>query len=239
DGAPPAEADLFLELSDTPDPVAVGALLTYTVAVVNSGPAQSPGAELTVTLPAGVTLVDATPQPLSRNGQELRFRLGAIAADGRAPVQIRVRPTAGGTLTLSAFIELNATDPTGENNSASEQTTVAGGGGGKGGIVATPNPLDFGEVRVGQTRSRAVTLRNDGETTVTVTVEATGGPFRVRRESFPLPAGARRKVTVQFRPRREGRYRGTLRVTTDSPQPAGVGMGVALVGRGCKANPFK
>ena len=54
-------ADLAVTKTDSPDPVAVGQQLTYTVGVSNAGPSSATGITVTDTLPAGVTFNSATP----------------------------------------------------------------------------------------------------------------------------------------------------------------------------------
>ena len=49
-------ADLSLTKSDSPDPVAAGELLTYTLGVHNAGPQDATGTTVTDTLPAGVAV---------------------------------------------------------------------------------------------------------------------------------------------------------------------------------------
>ncbi|HEX7771764.1 MAG TPA: SBBP repeat-containing protein, partial [Pyrinomonadaceae bacterium] len=51
--------DVEVTMSDTPDPVAVGSNLTYTITLKNIGELPATGVTLTDTLPAGATLVSA------------------------------------------------------------------------------------------------------------------------------------------------------------------------------------
>ncbi len=53
-------ADLSVTKSDSPDPVLVGANLTYTLAVTNLGPSPASNVSVSDTLPAGVTFVSAS-----------------------------------------------------------------------------------------------------------------------------------------------------------------------------------
>lgn len=53
-------AVLTITKTDTPDPVAVGANLTYTILVTNTGPSTATNVSITDTLPAGLTFVSAT-----------------------------------------------------------------------------------------------------------------------------------------------------------------------------------
>src|SRR5215207_1267115 len=59
--AAPGDADLALTKSDSPDPVAVGGTLTYTVAVQNLGPMAATGVVVTDPLsPSDVDFASAT-----------------------------------------------------------------------------------------------------------------------------------------------------------------------------------
>jgi uncharacterized repeat protein (TIGR01451 family) len=52
-------ADVSVSKSDSPDPVAAGAMLSYTVDVTNDGPAEAENVVLTDILPAGVSFVSS------------------------------------------------------------------------------------------------------------------------------------------------------------------------------------
>ena len=53
-------ADLALTQSDSPDPVAIGSNLVYTLTLVNNGPDQANNVQVADTLPTGVTFVSTT-----------------------------------------------------------------------------------------------------------------------------------------------------------------------------------
>src|SRR6476659_1293728 len=55
--APGDQADLKLTKSDSPDPVTVGDVLTYTIAVENLGPAAATAVKVTDNLPSTVDFV--------------------------------------------------------------------------------------------------------------------------------------------------------------------------------------
>ena len=54
-------ADLQVTKSDSTDPLLAGELLTYTIGITNTGPADASNVVVTDTLPSGLTLVSATP----------------------------------------------------------------------------------------------------------------------------------------------------------------------------------
>lgn len=129
----PKAVDLVVTKVDTPDPVAVGGLLTYTITVTNRPPSDGPAFTATdVTLvdplPSGVAYVTASPSQgtctVETNG--LVCKLGSLEPGAAATVVTTVRPGSAGTLTntvvaLAAEPELNAAD-----NSATAVTTVRG-----------------------------------------------------------------------------------------------------------------
>ena len=121
-----AAADLSLTKSDSPDPVLVGELLTYTLAVQNSGPQDATGVQLTDTLPAGVTFDSAIPTQgsCSDTGGTVDCALGTIANGMDASVQITVTPESAGEITNEASVSSEVADPDSADTAASAQTTV-------------------------------------------------------------------------------------------------------------------
>jgi len=119
-------ADLSLTKSDSPDPVAAGDLLTYTLEVSNAGPHDATGATLTDTLPAGVLYESAIPTQgtCSEASGTVTCALGMIANGAGASVEVKVRPQEGGQITNEAAVSSDVGDPATGNNSASAETTV-------------------------------------------------------------------------------------------------------------------
>ncbi len=120
---PPAEADLSVTITDSPDPVIAGETLTYTVTVANAGPDPAVDVQVTATLPAGVTLVSTSGAAEDPNGVPTAS-LGTISRGSSAQVTVvvMVGPSTSGTLTNMASVSSIVTDPEGGNNSASEDT---------------------------------------------------------------------------------------------------------------------
>lgn len=141
-------APLSIAKTDSPDPVAAGAELTYTVSVTNSGPDKAIDVEVADTLPAGVTL--------------LGFMSGAaVCMDGTGTVSCEVAEIAGGdtvdiqivvkvddflvdnvgslSISNSAIVSSPLPDPDLSDNTVSEDTLVLPGCGGMlATIVGTP-----------------------------------------------------------------------------------------------------
>ncbi|HEV8683403.1 MAG TPA: M14 family zinc carboxypeptidase [Actinomycetota bacterium] len=118
-------ADLAVTKTDSPDPVMAGSELTYTVTVTNRGSQPATSAKVVDTLPAGVTFVSSSASQGSCSGTStVTCTLGTILAGGSATVSIKVRPNAGGTITNTAVVSAEASDPNTANNTATTSTTV-------------------------------------------------------------------------------------------------------------------
>jgi uncharacterized repeat protein (TIGR01451 family) len=139
------EADLALGVSAAPEPVRVGAELTYTIAVTNLGPATAPNVRVADTLPGTVSFVRASATlgtPVIAAGEVLCF-LGEMTNGAQAAVTVVVRPTAVGAVTNRALVEIapaagpglhdnggplpTPVDPNPTNNAAAVVSTVLPG----------------------------------------------------------------------------------------------------------------
>src|SRR6266576_5760142 len=127
-------ADMSITKSDAPDPVGPGQRLTYHLTVTNngvsSGPSTTSGVTVTDTLPAGVTLVSATPSTGSCSGTTtVTCALGIFPGGAGATIDIvvAVSPSASGTLMNIATVSAVTADPNAANNTATATTTVVNG----------------------------------------------------------------------------------------------------------------
>jgi uncharacterized repeat protein (TIGR01451 family) len=128
----PGSADLRITKTDSPDPVRVGATLTYVVKVENLGPDAASGVVVTDTLPKDVDLVAVNPTAgqCSRQARKVTCNLGSVPAGvnyGSAPgVTLSVVPREAGSITNTAAVKGDQKDPAGKNNKASATTRVLG-----------------------------------------------------------------------------------------------------------------
>ncbi len=136
----PAGADLAVSQTDSPDPIELGSgNVTYTVTATNQGPDAATGVTVTDTVPAGATLVSATPSTGSCSGTAtVTCDLGALAAQASATIAVEVTPTMSGSLSNSASISGTETDPVASNDTSTEQTTVTEPPGGTPMMTAGP-----------------------------------------------------------------------------------------------------
>jgi uncharacterized repeat protein (TIGR01451 family) len=119
-------ADLYIEKTDSPDPVSVGNALTYTLTVFSNGPADAHNVVVTDTLPPSVTWVSSTPSQGSCSGTTtVTCNLGTISNGGTATVQIVVTaPNTPGPISNTASVS-SPDDTVNENNTDSEDTMVS------------------------------------------------------------------------------------------------------------------
>ena len=172
--------NLGVSVSDAPDPVYVGAPLTYTVGVHNAGPSASTGYSVVAPLPAGTAFSAAASSP----GCALAVGVvtctvsGTLASGaGAAPLQIVVVPAASlgnGSAHLDVSVAGNEGDPAPGDNSASTDTSVLPSADVRVSLQASPAPA-----LAGQPLTYALTATNDGPSTaggVTLSDTLPAGP---------------------------------------------------------------
>jgi aldose sugar dehydrogenase len=123
--ANPANADLNLSQTVSPNPAVVGINVSYRIAVGNAGPAAASNVTVTDDLPAGMTFVSATPTQGSCSGvQNVNCALGSLAASATAFVTVVATPTSTGTINNTASVAASETDPDASDNSATTSVLV-------------------------------------------------------------------------------------------------------------------
>ncbi|MFD0277000.1 hypothetical protein ACFVHB_24265 [Kitasatospora sp. NPDC127111] len=126
-------ADLAVSVSASPEPVANGANLTYTVTVRNSGPTAAENVTLTDTVPANARFVSATPgagsctTPPAGSTDTVKCSLGTVASGASVSTTIVVKAVAGSgsTITTTARAAGSTPDPDPDNNTATITTPVS------------------------------------------------------------------------------------------------------------------
>jgi uncharacterized repeat protein (TIGR01451 family) len=131
--APPDSTDLGITKTDSPDPVNVGSILSYTIQVQNFGPDAATGVTVTDQLPKGVDFISATATSgqCARKGKKVSCDLGGLNAPtidyGSPPtVTISTIPRKVGTTSNTATVKGNQKDPVAANNKATATTSVIG-----------------------------------------------------------------------------------------------------------------
>ncbi len=127
-------ADLAISKVDTPDPVVVGTVLTYTIGVQNLGPDIATGVRVTDQLPKGVDFVSAvsTAGKCTRKGRKVTCDLGQlgppglVSYGGPATVTLAVIPRKTGVIGNTASVKGEQKDPVGANDKVTAATSVVG-----------------------------------------------------------------------------------------------------------------
>jgi uncharacterized repeat protein (TIGR01451 family) len=139
-------ADLVVTVADAPDPLYVGATLTYTIGVTNLGPSPAAGVVVTDALPAGLNYNSASSSQGSVGavGNLVTATLNNLAVGAVAVVTIQTTPTLAGNFVNAAGVAGNEADLNPANNSAQTSTLVNPLANLAVTITGTPAPLYVG-----------------------------------------------------------------------------------------------
>ena len=158
-----ASSDLSVTKTAVPATVLPGGLLTYTVTIAGSGPADSRNVALDDTVSP---LLNGVQYSLDNGITWAEWTgtagLGTITAGGSAIVLIRgtVNSTASGTISNTAVVRTDTPDPDPENNSAEVLTPVETSADLSVMKTASPDPAAAGQVL-----TYTITVHNDGPDT--------------------------------------------------------------------------
>ncbi|MFD0279673.1 hypothetical protein ACFVHB_38075 [Kitasatospora sp. NPDC127111] len=127
------QADLAVAIGATPEPVAGGANLTYTVTVRNNGPTSAEEVALTDALPANGRFVSATAgtgscvTPPVGSTDSVKCTIGTLASGATATVTVVVKAlnTGPGGITNTARATSTTPDPATDNNTVTITTPVS------------------------------------------------------------------------------------------------------------------
>jgi uncharacterized repeat protein (TIGR01451 family) len=122
-----ATADLSMAISDLPDPVFVGGVITYTIIVENLGPQDAIAVELTDTLPVGLEYLSASGADwiCGELGGIVTCELGLLESGVTSTLEILVKvPLSAGEIINTAQVSSSVPDPNLDNNQETETTHV-------------------------------------------------------------------------------------------------------------------
>jgi uncharacterized repeat protein (TIGR01451 family) len=123
----PEWSDLYVTMSDRPDPALVEGEITYAIRAGNNGPSDARNVILVDTLPDGVGFVSASgPQgDCAESGGRVTCDLGVLLRNQEVSVEIVVEAVKTGTIVNQVAISAQQTDPNPVNDQATTVTTVA------------------------------------------------------------------------------------------------------------------
>lgn len=125
-----AVSDLRLVKSDSPDPVAPGAQVTYALAVTNLGPDAAGAVQLLDQAPAGFSFASGyisgafTQANCNIAGSTFTCAMGGLASGATGTLHLVFTTSASGMFTNSASVSSSSGDPISTNNASSQTTTV-------------------------------------------------------------------------------------------------------------------
>jgi uncharacterized repeat protein (TIGR01451 family) len=115
-----AATDVGITKVATPLQVPIGQNVTFTLTVTNYGPATAQGVVVTDALPAGLSLVSATPSVgVCTGATTVTCQLNDIALSGTATVTIVATANSNAAIINQASVSGNFSDPVSTNNQAS------------------------------------------------------------------------------------------------------------------------
>lgn len=161
-----AGVDLVTNNSDSPDPVAAGGIVTYTIEIANNGDTDSPTTGLTVTIPAAATYFNDSSTDgvvCSESGvNELTCDFGSLLGNPInqvKTVQIELQTQTQGLITLGAVATTSGAgaDDNAADNTATQDTTVN-----QGANVALVKSASAASVPSGSTLSYNLAITNNG-----------------------------------------------------------------------------
>ena len=147
-----AAADLSVCKTASPDPVAPGARLTYTIVVANAGPSTARQTVLTDVLPSGLTDAElSTDGGVTYGPWVSPYALGDLPAGSVVTLLLRaVVSASSGTLTNTVTVGSATPDPDPSNNTDTVTTAVSAGPQADVAVTKTadPTPAASGDVLV-------------------------------------------------------------------------------------------
>ena len=183
----------------------VGNSITKTVTITNSGTGP-------------LTVTDIRSDIAGIAFSETQF---TVPAGSSHDITVTFNPQAEGPIT--GTIDILSDDP----QNAAINLTITGS------VTAVPVPvialmqksLSLGEIKVGNSITKTVTITNSGTGPLTVTdIRSDIAGIAFSETQFTVPAGSSHDITVTFNPQAEGPITGTIDILSDDPQNAAINL---------------
>jgi len=186
-------ADLAVTLVDSPDPVAAGAALTYTITLTNAGPSAAAAVTLTDALPASLRFASLTSPagwscttPAAGQAGTVSCQRPSMAVGSAVFTLVAdVAADASGSVTNTASATSTTSDPVPGNGSATATTTVSAPQADLSVmLVDAPDPVEAGGAL-----TYTITLANAGPDSAASVTLTDALPSAVRFTSLGAPSG--------------------------------------------------
>lgn len=187
-----SSADLAVTASGTPDPVAAGGNIVYTIGVTNNGPSAADNATLVASIPANTTILSMIAPAgwncTSGSNSEVCTNVnmaGLASASFTMTVTVKSGTANGTVITETASVSSSAPDPNPNNNTATV-TTVVGSTAPDLTVTnsASPNP-----VLAGNNITYTQVVTNTGSSAATTATFTENTPANTTLVSITPPAG--------------------------------------------------
>ncbi|MFW6183046.1 MAG: TadE/TadG family type IV pilus assembly protein, partial [Chloroflexota bacterium] len=214
----------------------LGEEMTYTVNVVNNGPATATNVQMQDSLPASVTVQDinASQGSCSESGNVVDCSLGSLDAHGSASISIVVIPNESGSITNRASVSGDQEDPFAPNDDFELNTTIQP----RADLTVSKTGAD--EVEAGDTLTYNLVVTNDGPSAAEgivvndtlppnvtfVSASASQGTCSGSNNAVTcaleqLADGATAEITIRVIPNVPGQIENTVFVDADTVDPDG------------------
>ncbi len=179
-------ANLSIAISDLPDPVIAGNVLTYTVTVTNiNGNATATGVTLSDTLPAGTTFASASIPCSGTSTLSCSLPDIVTGTSTAATITVNVAPSTHGSIGNSISVKADQYDSDPSNNIASTTTTVNAQVDLSLTKIATSSP----KLHPGMPLTYTLIITNNGPSIATNVIVTDTLPLSVTFESITSSAG--------------------------------------------------
>ncbi len=132
--------------------------VTFTIGLRNAGPSNATGVAVVDAIPAGLTLLAATPSVGTFDSATGRWTVGALAVNATAVLTVQARVNASGSMTNTATITASdQSDPNTSNNTAGAALNVPAAA-----DIQVQKTVDSTAVSVGMEATFTITVRNAG-----------------------------------------------------------------------------
>ncbi|MBD2043102.1 DUF11 domain-containing protein [Microcoleus sp. FACHB-672] len=158
---PQQQADLSVAKTvDNPNP-GIGQNITYTVTLINTGPANATGVQVTDQIPAGLTFVSVTPSQGTYDNTTGLWNVGNVANGADATLRITATVNTTNVTNTAQVSASDQTDPDPTDNTGTVTVPTQGADLSLGKTVDNANPS------VGRNLTYTVTLSNTGPAAAT------------------------------------------------------------------------
>lgn len=163
----PEWSDLYVTMTDRPDPALVEGEITYSIRSGNNGPSDAQNVRLVDTLPEGVRFISASGPAADcfETGGQVICDLGTLLRNQEASVEVVIAATETGTIINQAAVSGLQTDPNPVNDQVATVTTVAPSADLE--IRIDADPATPPGVRAGNLLSYRLTVTNNGPSPAT------------------------------------------------------------------------